>query len=110
MRRYSGAGADRAAGYADFGDVMTETVGLFPLYHRYSIFSRPCGKVALYSTRKWHDGEICEARDARKVDGTIPEDGEIIVCGSCGADLSIHDVTYFANWEDFASHYNEEAR
>lgn len=51
---------------------------------------RGCGKIAFYTTVDWRDGSgiIMAAEQVIFPDGSQPEAGEKMVCGSCGALVS----------------------
>ena len=53
---------------------------------------RACGRVAFYLIGNDFWG-VTDVSKFRLIDGTMPRQGDPIVCGSCGGTLDVNDVS-----------------
>lgn len=49
-------------------------------------------KMALYVNENVRQGNPVRAEDCMRLDGTSPQDGETVVCGTCGVELSPYEL------------------
>jgi len=55
--------------------------------YRHTHGPRACGDIAFYSRKRWKMGDLLESTDVRFPDGSQPQAGESVLCGSCGRPL-----------------------
>ncbi len=53
-----------------------------------------CGGIAFYTRRRWGEGEILEPSDAVRLDGSVPVEGDPLVCGFCGMLVHTGELCY----------------
>ena len=72
--------------------------GRFPVYH--SKGTKPCGKVAFYTTKRWKKGEVMKAAEGILIDGSAPSAKSPIICGGCKARVRPTSLSYNADGTD----------
>jgi hypothetical protein len=64
----------------------------FPLYHVHG--PDACRGLAFYTTRRWQPGDLMTAADVRLPDGRAPQDGDLILCATCGVNVGTQSLDY----------------
>jgi hypothetical protein len=60
-----------------------------PLFiNRHVHGDNPCGEVAFYSTIRPRKGTVMDLNTVRLLDGTIPSAATLMLCGTCGRQIS----------------------
>ena len=66
------------------------------------ILHKHCGGIHHYYAHRPHLGETAHAHLSRKVDGSEPENGEPMFCGSCGKSTHYIDLVPSGGWAEKA--------
>jgi len=57
-----------------------------PIVHK---GAKGCMNVALYLIREVKKGDVVKAEDILLLNGKTPNTGDIVICGSCGKNISL---------------------
>ena len=68
-----------------------------------AIIHKQCGGVHSYYAHRPKIGEDAHAHLSRKVDGSVPDNGEPMFCGSCGKHSLYIDLVPMGGWAEGAS-------
>ena len=68
---------------------------MIPVYHT------RCKNIAFYLVRRLQPGDMILAENVRKIDGTIPEPGTRIKCGSCNKYMGGNELYQGECWMDW---------
>jgi hypothetical protein len=52
-----------------------------------NVIHKECGQVAFYFRKRLYRGESIHCSNVVKIDGSIPNHGEHLICGKCGSNL-----------------------
>lgn len=64
------------------------------------VIHKQCGKVAFYFNRKLKFAEYIDSSNLILLDGSSPEPGDDMICGSCGEHIGGSDIIQ-ESWTDW---------